>query len=44
MCAGESSHHLDSSVLLVSKRRALSTMSALYLLHERYRHELYANL
>jgi hypothetical protein len=44
MATGESAHFIDSSVLLLSKRRTPLVVAALYRLHELYRHELYANL
>lgn len=44
MASGESAHFIDSSVLLLSKRRAPLVVATLYRLHELYRHELYANL
>ena len=41
---GLAHHHTDSSVLLLSKQRAPRVVSALYLMHERYRHEMYYHL
>jgi len=41
---GDSHHAIDSSVLLLSKSHAPQLTAALYILHEKYRHELYANL
>eukprot|EP00316_Scyphosphaera_apsteinii_P000538 CAMPEP_0119337810 /NCGR_PEP_ID=MMETSP1333-20130426/94756_1 /TAXON_ID=418940 /ORGANISM="Scyphosphaera apsteinii, Strain RCC1455" /LENGTH=911 /DNA_ID=CAMNT_0007348943 /DNA_START=93 /DNA_END=2828 /DNA_ORIENTATION=- len=41
---GETQHQIDSSVLLFSKRHLPRVSAALYLLHERFRHELYSNL
>jgi len=44
MLSGDSNHAIDSSVLLLGKSRAPQVIATLYTLHERYRHELYANL
>jgi len=44
MATGESNHQIDSSVLLLSKSKAPMVKTALYIMHERHRHELYSNL
>eukprot|EP00928_Gymnodinium_smaydae_P076573 TRINITY_DN59617_c0_g1_i1.p1 TRINITY_DN59617_c0_g1~~TRINITY_DN59617_c0_g1_i1.p1 ORF type:complete len:694 (-),score=73.16 TRINITY_DN59617_c0_g1_i1:88-2169(-) len=40
----DSNHHADSSLLMLDKSRNLDMAESLLTLHDRYRHELYANV
>ena len=44
LATGLSNHYMDSSVLLISKTRAWRVVHSMYILHDLYRHEMYANL